>query len=49
MDVSLLIGVFKRGASPSFLKFPLSFHGVGDKGGEVIKIQRIVFAAVFHL
>jgi hypothetical protein len=28
-------GVFKRGASPSFPNFPLSFQGEGDKGGEV--------------
>jgi hypothetical protein len=25
----------KRGVSPSFLFFPLSFEGEGDKGGEV--------------
>jgi hypothetical protein len=26
---------FKRGFSPSFYFFPLSFEGEGDKGGEV--------------
>ncbi len=30
-------GVFKRGVSPSFLIFPLSCAGEGDKGGEVDK------------
>jgi len=29
--------VFKRGASPSYIKLPLSFQGEGDTGGEVIK------------
>jgi len=32
-----ILGVFKRGVSPSFFSFPLSFEGEGDKGGEVDK------------
>jgi len=30
-------GQSKRGGSPSFFFFPLSFEGEGDKGGEVDK------------
>jgi hypothetical protein len=30
-------GEFKRGVSPSFILFPLSFKGEGDTGGEVKK------------
>jgi len=29
--------VFKRGFTPLFINFPLSFKGEGDKGGEVGK------------
>jgi hypothetical protein len=33
-----LLRQIKRGASPSFFFFPLSFEGEGDTGGEVDKL-----------
>ena len=38
-------GESKRGGSPSFFFFPLSFEGEGDTGGEVDK-ERDCFAAL---
>jgi len=37
--------VFKRGVSPSFFFFPLSFEGEGDTGGEV-ETKRDCFASL---
>ena len=39
-------GQSKRGGSPSFYFFPLSFEGEGDTGGEVDKRDRFASLAM---